>query len=455
MGFLITRTSIVAGGGGSSDYLYGPNADYDPGPVTHYVDPTKTSNGTGLIGDPYQPSQAMALSTGGSSKVHCLWSAGQTASLASTSSRFSAVLSPANSGSSSFRIVHRAANPAAYNSSGQTIIRHNGNTQATGCPAFGCDGVDYVIWDGFYVTAASAKSYGDSGHAVLHDADNCEIHRCHIVGENYVMDSPDNYNGFRTERTLNMVLKNNKVVGVKRSDLNHNGGALMTYGCLGMLVTHNDFSDTNCNIFVKGSANGGADFNSGEICFNKLYTTRENVIIQVIDPDGIDFHHNLSYDYYEGIKVESAVGESPDYVRIYLNTFGGNLSAANSSDNYQLQYDPLAVFTNQEFTRNIVYLGGRSSSRYVYIPANFSGANYNLYYNGASGDRWETDEGLHTTIGAYRTAVTGEANSAVGDPSFVGAGNFTLSGGAGLTLGPGSTQVGCYGPGSEEPGLEV
>lgn len=455
MGRLILRGSSS---GASSSYFYGKTANYDPGPVTHYCDPTKSVNGAGTLGDPLQPSQAMALSTGGSSKVHCLWSPGQTASFASTSSRFSAVLSPANSGSSSFRIVHRAANPAAYNSSGQTIIRHNGSTQATGCPALGCDGVDYVIWDGFYITAASAKSYGDSGHAVLHDADNCEIHRCHIVGENYVMDSPDNYSGFRTERTLNMVLKNNKVVGVRRSDFNHNGGALMTYGCLAMLVTHNDFSDTNSNIFVKGSANGGAEFNSGEICYNKLYTTRENVIIQVVDPAGIDFHHNLSYDYYQGIKVDSAVGESPDYVRTYLNTFGGNLSASNASDNYQLEFDPLAVFTNQEFTRNIMYMAGRSQSRYVLILNNFSNIDRNLYYNGASGDRWETDEGLHTSIGAYRTAVTNESNSQVGDPLFTNAGafDFTLQGGSpAKTMGSGSTEIGCFGGSpTGTPGLQ-
>jgi len=467
MSRLILRSSLV-GGGAPASYFYGRNADYDPGPVTHYCDPTKSTNGAGTLGDPYQPSQAMALSVS-VMKLHVLWLPGSV-TLASTADRHLPALRPTNSGTSAFRIVHRATNPAAYNISNLTQVRHSGGTgTGDGCPAFGFSGTDYVIFDGFYVDGSVAHYRGDTGYVVFHDCENCEVHRSKILGETVsVTVSPpteDNHCGFRLDGTLNAGIKNCAVSGVRtfRTDTgvfspSHNISCCMTYGCQGFWFIHNEFTGSNSSLYIKGSEPAGSVYNYGEIAFNKFDEGIENVILQDIDAvNRVNFHHNLITDYHTGLRLVTAGGSHGSNCDIDHNTWADqNSSSGTASDSYVIEWTGPFDESTCTFTNNIVTMRDIvSGARLMTIATPVSDIDRNLWYNGASDVRLEVNGAVATTIGDYRTAVSDEANGAFGNPLFTSSSVFTTQAGSpAKTMGAGSTEIGAYGLGTDGVGLQ-
>lgn len=444
-------------------YLYGKNRDYDPGPVTHYCDPTKAVNGAGTIGDPYQPSQAMALAVT-VAKIHVLWSAG-THTATTSGERYIPALRPTNSGTAAFRIVHRATNPAAYGTTNLTIIATNATSPSDGggSPAFGSTGIDYVIWDGFKVVGANAHYHADTGHLVFHDGQNCEAHRCHIVGET-LNAIGDNYCGIRFDATVDTVLRNNKVEGIRDiATTSHNISGIMCYGSMGFLVEHNQVTDCNTPMHVKGTEPANVGFNSGETRYNFFSNCYEAVVSQCVDT-GVGsehyLHHNLITDFYLGLRIWQAVAETIGPTRAQFNTWAGqNAGSGTASDSYIIEQHDNTTAGSQTFTDNIVVQRGIAAGARIIKGDSgaFADLDRNRWYNGGQPIRLEY-AGVNYTddIASWRTATGDEAGSSFGDPSFTnaGAGDYTLAGGSAcLTMGAGSTEIGVYG-GSEDPGLQ-
>jgi hypothetical protein len=446
-------------------YLYGKNRDYDPGPVTHYCDPTKATNGAGTIGDPYQPSQAMALTTawnGGTDKVHVLWSAG-THTAATTGERHIPALRPGASGTAACRIVHRATNAAAYGVTNLTIIATNATSPSDGggCPAFGSTGQDYVIWDGFKVVGANAHYHSDTGHVVFHDGQNCEAHRCHIVGET-LNGIGDNYCGIRFDQTVDTVIRNCKVEGIRDiATTSHNIAGLMCYGSTGFLIEHNHIFNCNTPINIKGTEPANVGFNSGETRYNFLTDCYEAVVSMCIDTGSEHyFHHNLVTDFYLGLKVWQASAETFGPTRAQFNTFAGqDAGSGTDSSSYIIEYHTNVTALTQTFTDNIVVMRGIAAGARIIRGdgGEFIDIDRNRWYNSGQSVRLEyAGVNYVDDIAGWRTATGDEAGSSIGDPQFTnaGAGDYTLAVGSPcLTMGTGSTEIGAYG-GSEDPGLQ-
>ncbi|MES9974411.1 MAG: hypothetical protein ABW094_09135, partial [Candidatus Thiodiazotropha sp.] len=64
----------------------------------------------------------------------------------------------ANSGSSGNPIIIFTEYPAVHNATNRSELRSGSTTIGAGCPAFGTDGQDYIIWDGFYVNEINSST---------------------------------------------------------------------------------------------------------------------------------------------------------------------------------------------------------------------------------------------------------------------------------------------------------
>lgn len=257
---------VCVSGPGSRLYASGSGGDipgefFDLTPDV-YVDPAKTSNGDGTLGNPYQWSQisgAGALSAG--DVVGLLAGTG-------TLSGSGHALTPRwqiqSSGSSGNPIRLVAQWPAAYYSTNRTELRNGvtGSGNSGACPTFGSNGEagggDYIEWIGFYVNEAASGGPTGTGPVCINNADGIVIRACHIVGE--VWNSGDNHCGVWVQYTNNSAVYNCEIENFRlttnHSSWSNNYAGIITYDANTFTAEHNYVHHCDIGFFPKGDHEG-------------------------------------------------------------------------------------------------------------------------------------------------------------------------------------------------------
>ncbi|THU40374.1 hypothetical protein FAM09_10935 [Niastella caeni] len=139
-----------------------------PGPIpamaslsaTHWVSATATGSGNGTQQNPYTLTQALQLAQPGW-RVCC--GPGEYIGVNRNHTWDTSFQIRAN-GTEDNPIIFFAQNYAALNTSGRSILRHNGTQQGYGCPVLGL--VTGHHWYGFYITESLAPTKADTGPIV-------------------------------------------------------------------------------------------------------------------------------------------------------------------------------------------------------------------------------------------------------------------------------------------------
>lgn len=127
--------------------------------ATHWVSATATGSGNGTQQNPYTLAQALQLAQPGW-KVCC----GPGEYMGVNTSSNSPAMRIAANGTENNPIIFFAQNYAALNTTGRSILRHNGTQQGYGCPVLGLDTGHH--WYGFYISESLAPTHPDTGPIV-------------------------------------------------------------------------------------------------------------------------------------------------------------------------------------------------------------------------------------------------------------------------------------------------
>lgn len=128
--------------------------------ATHWVSASATGSGNGTQQNPYTLAQALQLAQPGW-RVSC--GPGEYMGV-NTNQRFDPSFRILTNGSENNPIIFFAQNYAALNTTGRSILRHNGTQQGYGCPVLGLDTGHH--WYGFYITESLAPTTPDTGPIV-------------------------------------------------------------------------------------------------------------------------------------------------------------------------------------------------------------------------------------------------------------------------------------------------
>jgi hypothetical protein len=128
--------------------------------ATHWVSATATGSGNGTQQNPYTLAQALRLAQPGW-RVSC--GPGEYMGV-NKNQRFDPSFQIAANGTENNPIIFFAENYAALNTTGRSILRHNGTRQGYGCPVLGLDTGHH--WYGFYISESLAPTTPDTGPVV-------------------------------------------------------------------------------------------------------------------------------------------------------------------------------------------------------------------------------------------------------------------------------------------------
>jgi hypothetical protein len=139
---------------------HGTYAGGSPLLATHWVSVSATGSGDGTQQNPYTLAQALQLAQPGW-RVSC--GPGEYMGV-NTNTRFDPSFRILANGTENNPIIFFAQNYAALNTTGRSILKHNGTQQGYGCPVLGLDTGHH--WYGFYITESLAPTAPDTGPVV-------------------------------------------------------------------------------------------------------------------------------------------------------------------------------------------------------------------------------------------------------------------------------------------------
>ena len=431
---------------------------HDPPPSMYtpnrWVTTNATGSGDGSRERPWTIDQAMSDAMAGDIVQI---SAGVYSVAHQTPDEIYAVLRPANSGTPASPIIffaeHRATGltDVATNPH-RTELRHTAPNNDVGRAIFGSHGASYITWDGFYVDAATAMPTSDSGIIRVQAATGCKILHNVIQGRTFSLST--NAAGYRTEEVFGTHFSYNRIRGIHNIPNNEAGTpqyafVTMTYADQDYVMEHNEISDSDNGIFIKGgSVNYPGTYNWGTIRFNKIHgVMNQGIRLMSSDPARpTHVYQNLIYDCTTGMTFALAVDPALEgNIKFHHNT----IARCSGSG----VYSKAISGGGGEIHDNLVDLDGGlmidGGERTVWNLA----ANFNVYNRAA----WSYNNAEYSSLAAWRAAVGQEANSQVASAGFVNraGGDFHLAPGspaatASSTNGP----VGCYLTTSDKMGLD-
>lgn len=355
-----------------------------------------------------------------------------------SSSRFTPVYLPANSGSS--------GSPITFEAVGTVIL-----TTTSGAGAVvGALNQSYITWRGFTINEANAPSNMDTGPVVVWSSDHVTIDLLTITCDSTYFPA-DNHTGIRIENSQSVTVSNTTASYCRNSgspastnptyNNPDNGTCIETYTSGNLTITHNEFHHCGSGIFLKANGGGGSggpvsvtlnyvhdNEQTGIHFYNRFndsarYTATQNVIVD--NPIGTSFHR------FDGSSTDIKL---VDFVNntIIGGTYGFYSQIINASSDHR-------------FLNNIIY---GTATQCVWnegaTAANMADTaritlNRNLYNTCGVRVARIDSSGSYAALSDWQTAISQEANSSNGAPSFTGgsgAAAYKLSGGsAALTLG--------------------
>lgn len=363
---------------------------------------------------------------------------------------------------------------AAYYDDNRTEFRNGVTSGDSGCPTVGVWNRNSVKWYGPYVNEDVSRSSSDTGTSVLWITNGSEIHGAKF--DNIQISRSDNHNAIRLEGAVDCVVANNAMSGGGRSgspDQNH--AAITTYSSTGCVIEHNDISNWDAGVFIKGVSGVSPGTLGGiTVRYNRVYNCR----IYGIALGGANSTSSLPTNYCtqnlvvntpEGVRTYSYDSVSPSEWRVTNNTFVGTMGRAigfgtpNGADSFRdfgVNNNLFAnVTTAMVFSPDGEMNGTTLGNLTTDMRVDGQTQNYNVAYNTTNWARQNNSNKSRSTWASDSTWDTNSQTISV-DPFVDASGgdyrlNSTSGGGAVARVASASGgPVGAFITGDEHIGLE-
>lgn len=322
-----------------------------------------------------------------------------------TNSRLTPIYNPVNSGTAGSPITIRAQG---------TVHLQSSNSSGTQ-PIVGTFDRSHIVWDGFTVNEQTVPTRADTGPAVIWASQNVTMQNMTVIG--VVKNWGDNHTGIRVENANDIIVRNNRIQGFS----DDHGGAITTYRTGRLLLEHNDISDSQDGIFIKGENQGPVT-----IRMNRVNNTKNAIMF-----GGIGLSGSMSY-VYQNLVTNASLGGvifigydslTPAHVTVANNTID---AASPASDGGGILLRPgFDGYRNIVFRNNLVTNSAAGVTAWG-VQLNATNFSHNNYY-GNQRVAWinYTDLTLNGWRSSYAQDTSGTLTS---NPQYRAANDFRLSG---------------------------
>lgn len=305
-------------------------------------------------------------------------------------------------------------NPANSGTSGNYIIfQANGNVQLRSSssdrrPLIGSYQRNYIVWDGFTLNENSMNVHADTGPVVIWACNNTIVKNLHITGINQNWN--DNHNGIRIENADNITVQNCYITGFYED----HGSGVTTYTSSNVLLEHNEVTNCQQGLFVKG-ANDGPFIIRYNYIHDSVY---KGIRLGGLRSGGAKVYQNVLHDVDVAIHIEDFASDGPRNVQVVNNTL---VSTVNFERGSIWMMDHYGGVSNIEIKNNVITDSDRSG---IHLSNNDILAeldsDYNLIHNNFVDFR---DRNSNMPLSEWQDRHSKDANSITSNPSFVDAGN--------------------------------
>lgn len=302
---------------------------------TYYVSTTATGSGDGLTqGNAWTWSQAAANAVAGDTVIFLpgtyVLTSVYTDYAGAGELRFTSAFLPTNSGTVGNLITFKAQYDAATlsdTSPNRTILTTDGIYT---CPVLGTLNKDYIQYRGFFINEANAAPTPDSGTITLCYTTGSQALYNRCIGIDASLGT--NYNAIRIENTTDVVASYNKINNYSPSVPHANNSGIMVYASQNYTVQNNYVYDNGGGIFAKGDnpTIPAYIYNPASIKYNKIINTPFCLALGGVKPETgsqyCDVVQNVCQapSGYAALQIEIYDAVSPNYFRVFNNTFSGN-----------------------------------------------------------------------------------------------------------------------------------
>ncbi len=288
--------------------------------------------------------------------------------------RYEPIYNPVNNGT--------PGNPITFIADGTVTLQSS--TNSGGEPIIGTYGRSHIVWDGFYIDEINVNTTADTGPVVVWQSDNVAIQNLTVRGK--TVNWGDNHNAIRIEYSTDSLIRNNRLSNVRGGANQYNGSAIMLYDSSRITIEHNEISDSQGGIFIKG-AYGATANHEITVRYNLLYDLGVGITHGIVNNAGRAFgartYQNIVHSSGSGIIFIGYNGSSPANIDVVNNTLYNNSNGfylkpdtggyrdivfCNNivrSGNVGIQGEDISDVSNTEFSHNI-YSGVGTHARIAY-----------------------------------------------------------------------------------------
>ena len=210
----------------------------------------------------------------------------------------------------------------------------------------GSMGRQYIVWDGFKMSAVDTSGNPSSATARFTNASGSAIRNCEIIGHTVAW--TDNREGVRIESSSNVLVENNIIHGYKSPDGNWNNAGTKQYYTNGVTFKNNEIFDNSVGMFPKN------DTDNTTIINNYIHDNNKEGILISAGNEGAQGH---GYTIANNIFANNAIfhieymNDGSFYLDdsvIHNNTFYGNVDSQviTYRSIVTAGYDPLVLYNN-------------------------------------------------------------------------------------------------------------